>query len=42
MLRDTGPGYARRAIDRARHWDSRGPALRIHGTHDRMLRRPAV
>lgn len=41
ILLDTDPMYARWAIDRLLHWNSRGigPALRIHGTHDRVLPR---
>ncbi|TGE13421.1 alpha/beta fold hydrolase [Hymenobacter elongatus] len=41
ILFDTDPMYARWAIDRLLRWNSRGvgPALRIHGTHDRVLPR---
>nr|WP_262904537.1 alpha/beta hydrolase [Hymenobacter lucidus] len=44
ILRDTDPTYARWAIDRLLHWNSHGigPALRIHGTHDRVLPRGSV
>ncbi|RYU81019.1 alpha/beta fold hydrolase [Hymenobacter persicinus] len=41
ILRDTDPVYARWAIRQLLHWDSRGvgAAVRIHGTHDRVLPR---
>jgi pimeloyl-ACP methyl ester carboxylesterase len=44
ILRDTEPKYARWAIHQLLHWNSRGlgPAVRIHGTHDRVLPRGAA
>jgi pimeloyl-ACP methyl ester carboxylesterase len=39
ILRDTSPSFARWATRQLLHWDSRGvpPAIRVHGTHDRLL-----
>jgi pimeloyl-ACP methyl ester carboxylesterase len=39
IIRDTDPAFARWAIAQLVHWPSRTspPAVRIHGTHDRLL-----
>lgn len=39
ILRDTDPSFARWATHQLVHWDSTGvpPAIRVHGTHDRLL-----
>jgi pimeloyl-ACP methyl ester carboxylesterase len=39
IIRDTDPGFARWAIARLLEWDSTGvrSAVRVHGTHDRLL-----
>jgi len=39
ILRDTDPAFARWATQQLLHWDSTGvpAAVRLHGTHDRLL-----
>jgi acetyl esterase/lipase len=39
ILRDTDPAFARWATRQLLHWDSTGAprAMRLHGTHDRLL-----
>jgi pimeloyl-ACP methyl ester carboxylesterase len=39
ILRDTDPAFARWATRQLLHWSSAGvpPAVRLHGTHDRLL-----
>jgi broad specificity phosphatase PhoE len=39
ILRDTDPAFARWATRQLLHWDSAGvpAAVRLHGTHDRLL-----